>query len=245
MFKGKKTCEMLKAVRKQIADANNIPFEPIHCTHKGNCRGTCPACESETRYIEEQLDLRRLAGQTIKIVGVATSLFAMSACNTAPPVEPSLPSNDSVDAEPLPITGATDSVVGRIVEDEKTRVYSVCDSAFNKSQIKEGEISECLIVTEKAEFPGGKQELSNFLSENIVYPKSAHDMGISGTVHVRFIVAADGSIHKVEVSRSIDPVLDREAVRVVKSMPKWKPAKHDDKSIPSIFILPIDFTLNE
>ena len=78
MYKGKKTCETLKSIRKQIADANEIPYEPRECTHKGDCMGTCPACESEMRYIENQLNIRKMAGKAVKIVGLATVMTMAS-----------------------------------------------------------------------------------------------------------------------------------------------------------------------
>ncbi|MEE1085039.1 MAG: carboxypeptidase-like regulatory domain-containing protein [Paludibacteraceae bacterium] len=78
MYKGKKTCETLKSIRKQIADANDIPYEPRVCTHKGDCLGTCPACESEMRYIENQLNIRKMAGKAVKIVVLATMMTMAS-----------------------------------------------------------------------------------------------------------------------------------------------------------------------
>ena len=78
MYKGKKTCETLKAIRKKIADANEIPYEPVVCTHKGDCMGTCPACESEMRYIENQLNIRKMAGKAVKIVGLASMVSLAS-----------------------------------------------------------------------------------------------------------------------------------------------------------------------
>ena len=78
MYKGKHTCETLKSIRKQIADANDIPYEPRVCTHKGDCMGTCPACESEMRYIENQLNIRKMAGKAVKIVGLATVMTMAS-----------------------------------------------------------------------------------------------------------------------------------------------------------------------
>ena len=64
MFKGKKTCEVLRAVRKRVADLNGIQYVPVECTHEGDCIGTCPACERERQYVEEQLSLRAMAGHT-------------------------------------------------------------------------------------------------------------------------------------------------------------------------------------
>lgn len=78
MYQGKHKCETLKSIRKQIADANEIPYEPVVCTHKGDCLGTCPACESEMRYIENQLNIRKMAGKAVKIVGLATVMTLAS-----------------------------------------------------------------------------------------------------------------------------------------------------------------------
>ena len=78
MYQGKSTCETLKSIRKQIADANEIPYEPVVCTHQGDCMGTCPACESEMRYIENQLNIRKMAGKAVKIVGLATVMTMAS-----------------------------------------------------------------------------------------------------------------------------------------------------------------------
>ena len=72
---GKVTCEALKKVRKQIADANGIPYEPAVCTHNGNCPGTCPACEAEVRYIERELAARKRKEGHLNIVGVAKDLL--------------------------------------------------------------------------------------------------------------------------------------------------------------------------
>ena len=72
---GKVTCEALKKVRKQIADANGIPYEPVACNHKGDCRGTCPACEAEMRYIERELAVRKRKEGHLHIVGVAKDLL--------------------------------------------------------------------------------------------------------------------------------------------------------------------------
>jgi len=74
MYQGKSTCETLKSIRKQIADANEIPYEPVVCTHQGDCMGTCPACESEMRYIENQLNIRKSNGKDIKLDRLASDL---------------------------------------------------------------------------------------------------------------------------------------------------------------------------
>ena len=74
MDKSKITCETLKAIRKQVADANGIVYTPAKCDFEGVCTGTCPACESEREYIENQLSIKRKAGNIVKIAGLVTSL---------------------------------------------------------------------------------------------------------------------------------------------------------------------------
>ena len=79
---GKKKCEVLKEVRKKIADANGIDYTPRQCDHKGECQGTCPACEQEVRYIENSLRRLQRAGKAAVIVGAAMGISALgSSCN--------------------------------------------------------------------------------------------------------------------------------------------------------------------
>ena len=87
MTKGKSICSVLKTIRKQIADANEIRYEPRECHHEGECRGTCPACEAEVRYLERQLDIRRQLGKAVVIVGISAGLTALTACDNAKKVD--------------------------------------------------------------------------------------------------------------------------------------------------------------
>lgn len=77
MRKGKVKCEILKAIRKEIAAANNIPFEPRLCRHQGDCLGTCPACEGEIRYLENKLSDMEASGRRPKLVGVSVGLASL------------------------------------------------------------------------------------------------------------------------------------------------------------------------
>ena len=81
MTRGKSICNVLKTIRKQVAEANEIKYEPRECHHQGECRGTCPACEAEVRYIERQLDIRKQLGKAVTIVGISAGLSALSACS--------------------------------------------------------------------------------------------------------------------------------------------------------------------
>ena len=101
-----------------------------------------------------------------------------------------------------------------------------------------------VIVESMPEFPGGQQALFKYLSENIKYPVIAQENGIQGRVICQFVVNKDGSIVDVEVARSGgDPSLDKEAVRVIKSMPKWKPGKQRGKPVRMKYTVPVNFKL--
>ena len=78
MSRGKRICEILKTVRKQIADANGIFYEPRVCTYKGDCQGTCPVCDFEVRYLERELSACRKAGGTVKIAGIVSVMSLVS-----------------------------------------------------------------------------------------------------------------------------------------------------------------------
>ena len=102
-----------------------------------------------------------------------------------------------------------------------------------------------VVVEEMPEFPGGQSALMKYLSENIRYPVIAQENGIEGRVICSFVVERDGSITDVQVVRGVDPSLDKEAVRVIQSMPKWKPGKQRGKPVRVRFTLPIVFRLQQ
>ena len=100
------------------------------------------------------------------------------------------------------------------------------------------------MVEENAQFPGGDAECFKWLSEHIKYPSICQEQGVQGRVIVNFVVNKDGSIVDVKTARSPDPNLTKEAERVVKMMPKWKPARQGNKTVRSRFTLPVMFRLN-
>ena len=99
------------------------------------------------------------------------------------------------------------------------------------------------VVEQMPEFPGGAQALFGFVAKNIHYPKAAEDAGIQGRVIVTFVVMKDGSIGEVKVAKGVSPELDEEAVRCVKSMPKWKPGMQRGQAVNVKFTMPISFAL--
>ena len=101
-----------------------------------------------------------------------------------------------------------------------------------------------MVVETMPEFPGGQQALFKYLSDNVKYPVIAQENGIQGRVICQFVVNKDGAIVDVEVVRSGgDPSLDKEAVRVIKSMPKWNPGKQRGKAVRVKYTVPVNFRL--
>ena len=100
------------------------------------------------------------------------------------------------------------------------------------------------MVEENAQFPGGDQACYEWLSKNIKYPSICQEQGVQGRVVLNFVVNKDGTITDVKVLRSPDPNLSKEAERVVKMMPKWKPARQGNKSVRARFTLPVMFRLS-
>jgi len=101
-----------------------------------------------------------------------------------------------------------------------------------------------IVVETMPEFPGGRTALYKFLADNIKYPEKAKKDGIQGRVFVNFIVEKDGSVTNVKVIRGVTSELDKEAVRAVEMMPKWKPGVQRGKNVRVSFNLPIKFTLD-
>ena len=99
------------------------------------------------------------------------------------------------------------------------------------------------IVEDMPTFPGGDEALFRYLSENIDYPAMAADAGIQGVVYVSFVVDKDGQVKDVKVLRGIGGGCDKEAIRVVKSMPKWAPGRQRGKSVKVQYNLPVRFRL--
>ena len=91
------------------------------------------------------------------------------------------------------------------------------------------------------EYPGGMSAMVEFLSKNVKYPKDAAKQKVEGRVLVWFVVETDGSLTDVKVAKKVFPSLDAEAVRVVKTMPKWTPGKHNNQPVRVRFALPIVF----
>ena len=112
-------------------------------------------------------------------------------------------------------------------------------------EIEEEDDEEFFMVVENMpEFPGGDLGLMKYIQKNVKYPAIAKEYNITGKVYVSFIVDKTGSVTNVKIVRGVDKNLDAEAMRVVKSLPKYKPGKQRGKSVRVMFTIPINFTLN-
>lgn len=108
---------------------------------------------------------------------------------------------------------------------------------------KEEETKVFDVVEQMPEFPGGQAALLKWISDNIKYPAIAEENGIQGRVVCTFVVERDGSVTDVLVARSIDPSLDKEAIRVLKKMPKWIPGKQNGSAVRVKYTVPVTFRL--
>ena len=130
-------------------------------------------------------------------------------------------------------------VMFRLNKEETTAYYN--DQLNKMSNIREEQIFQ--VVEEMPEFPGGMAACMKWISDNIQYPQEAKDKKEEGRVIVQFIVERDGSLTEIKVARSVSPTIDAEAVRVVGTMPKWKPGKQRGKEVRTKYSLPVSFRL--
>lgn len=135
-----------------------------------------------------------------------------------------------------------DPIIDDTGADANTAIYALPQFEEKKDK-KDVEEPIFVFAEEMPEFPGGERALLNFLSQNIKYPSIAAETGIRGKVIVNFIVNTDGSISGAKVLRSVDSSLDKEALRVVSSMPRWKPGKQSGKLVRVTYSVPINFVL--
>ena len=112
-----------------------------------------------------------------------------------------------------------------------------------KREAKVDENGEYMVCEEMPEYPGGMAECMKYLSKNVKYPEDCKKEGVQGRVIAQFVVDKDGSIQDVKVVRGIHPSLDKEAIRVIEGMPKWKPGKQDGQTVKVKYTIPVSFKL--
>ncbi len=161
-----------------------------------------------------------------------------------PPEAPSIPVlSDQIDIVDDNIQIDDDMFMN--LEDDDTG-YEIVD--YHEEEVVEEEVEEeaipFQIVEQKPSFMGGDQNaFSKWVAENIVYPEIAKENQISGKVITQFTVEKDGSVTNVKVLRGVDEALDKEAVRVVKSSPKWTPGRQRDRAVKVTYTFPVIFQL--
>lgn len=277
--RGRNICNTLKAIRKQIADANGISYSPEECHFKGECKGTCPKCEQDVRYLEHELHLRQMAGKAIKVAGIAAGLVAMTACSDGKvqrissdatkselnKVEEPIPGDRQLEGDisfsdeakyaeeenrklgEIPSNPRMEITKERTSNDRKGTTSkksqkgntTLIQSAVDTDSIENSKIFGG--VEEMPSFPGGMAALMKYIKDNLRYPEICREGAAMGRVNVVFIVNEDGSLSDVKVIRSIIPELDKEAIRVVKSMPKWNPAKQNGKAVKMKYVVSVNF----
>lgn len=264
MKRGKSTCRILKEIRRQIAEANDISYITSECQYQGDCAGTCPHCEEEVRYLEQQLERRRRAGKAISLLGISAGVISsMTACGNTGKSTEGRELTEQVQVVDTNKTQPEAVLIGEIdtiLKEEASNVavkydtilkpdtHSVAVSPEPEAAII-GEVApdpeDTLEVVHKMpEFPGGQEALMKYLDENLDKIPTYQGNGIQGRVIIGFVVGKDGSIINPRVLRSVDPFLDKEAIRVVKSMPNWIPGELEDGTKVNVkFVVPIMFRL--
>lgn len=209
--RGRNICDTLKAIRKEIADANGIEYSPEECHFKGECRGTCPKCEQEVKDLEYELRLRQMAGTAIKVAGVAAGIVAMTACSNS-----KIQRTVSDNAKQW-----RTAVIKPTADPDSSKIFGAAE--------------------EMPSFPGGEKALMQYIKDNTYYPEEMCEGAAQGRVMIGFVINEDGSISDVKVLRSLTPECDEVAVKIVKGMPKWNPGKQNGKAVKTKYTVPVSF----
>ncbi len=276
MAKGKKTCKILKEIRRQIAEANDIEYVVEECQYKGDCLGTCPKCEAEVRYLEQQLHQRQLLGKAVVLAGVSVGMFTLSSCDSKDKTReielaalkeikkeakvertPYNSTTGMVDSEDSYVGGKsrvkfTPPVIKGDVEvlpetpkksnlSKKENVVEAENDSCNNYRQDENGVYDS--VEEMPTYPGGMSALLTFVNKNFKYPKEVEELGIQSRIMCTLVINEDGSISDVKVIKPVHPLFDAESIRVMESMPKWNPGKHNGKPVKVKYKLPISINL--
>jgi protein TonB len=129
------------------------------------------------------------------------------------------------------------------IEVQNEEVVEIQEEVKEEVQEEDPEATPFVVVEEMPMFPGGDAELLKYIGENTNYPEIAKENNIQGRVIVRFCVTSKGGVSQVSILKGVDPELDAEAIRVVNSLPTFKPGKQGGKPVPVWYMVPITFTL--
>jgi protein TonB len=128
-------------------------------------------------------------------------------------------------------------------EADDNTLINVAPVISAREEEEEEEAQVFFIVEDMPEFPGGEMALRTYIANQIKYPVIAQENGIQGKVYVTFVVGKDGSVSNASIARGVDPSLDKEALRVINTLPKWKPGKQRGKAVNVSYTVPINFQL--
>jgi protein TonB len=129
-------------------------------------------------------------------------------------------------------------------EADDNTLINVAPVISSKIEEEEEEAAQVFfIVEDMPEFPGGEMALRTFIANSIKYPVIAQENGIQGKVYVTFVVGKDGKVNNATIARGVDPSIDKEALRVVNTLPTWKPGKQRGKPVNVSYTVPINFVL--
>ena len=227
MKTGKRICETLKAIRREIAGANGIDYTPTPCNHMSDCAGTCPMCEQETRWLERQLRSRQAMGKAVAIAGVSIALSSVTA--SAQSQEPNV-------IEPQRMEQTENRTMGivRMMPPPELQQLNL-DSIYSEVDVE-------------ALFPQGNEALDSLISNQLTIPDEILDpiREIGGKVRARCIVKCvierDGSISDATIFQSTSAaIFDNEALRVVSNLPKFYPASIMEVPVRSWKLIPVEF----
>lgn len=160
-----------------------------------------------------------------------------------PPSAPQIPVlSDQIDIVDDEIQVDDDMFMG--LEDDANLGVEIIDYVEVEPEEVVEEAIPFMLVEEKPSFNGGDaNQFSTWVNKRLVYPEIAKENGVQGRVTLQFTIEKDGSLTKIKVLRGVDPSLDKEAVRVVSSSPKWKPGKQRDRAVPVTYTFPVIFQL--
>lgn len=199
------------------------------------------AAENRTKRAERQVQIK------LENLDAPTELVA-------PPPPPPPPPTDVVQQQKYVPPVVVDTIKPEDVKQLMTadqaqtevvnkEVVEVQQQAKEEVQEVEAEQAPFVVVEEMPMFPGGDPELLKYIAEHTQYPEIAKENNIQGKVIVRFCVTAKGGVNQVSVLKGVDPELDKEAIRVVNTLPPFKPGKQGGKPVPVWYMVPIAFTL--
>lgn len=193
---------------------------------------------------------------------IDTTLFTIAApppeeTPPPPPEEPPPPMEKTVEFTPPVVTDEKveetppiqedmeDTKASTVTNDTQTDEFVVPEEKPKEVAVETKKEEPFLIVDEMPDFPGGVAEMMKYIQKNIQYPQMAKEAGISGRCTLKFVVSPSGDITNITVLKGVTgcPECDKEAIRVVKSMPAWKPGKQNGRAVPVYFNLPINFQL--